>query len=141
MESINFFNEQVEFSPSKESELKQWIINTAEEYHFIINEINYIFCDDEYLHKINVDFLQHDTYTDIITFDNSDDNSEIDSDIFISIERVKENAAKFEVSFEDELHRVMIHGVLHLLGFKDKSPEEADNMRYLEKKFLDLRKF
>ncbi|GAA4830545.1 rRNA maturation RNase YbeY [Algivirga pacifica] len=141
MEQIQFFQEDVSFDLQYEEKVKQWIVQVIEDYSFSIEEINYIFCSDEYLHKINVEYLDHDTYTDIITFDNSDQESTIASDIFISIDRVKDNAESFSGSVEDELHRVMIHGVLHLLGFKDKTEEEATEMRRLESLQLEKRSF
>jgi probable rRNA maturation factor len=104
-----------------------------------IQEINYIFCSDSYLLSLNQGFLKHNTFTDIITFDNSEDPSSLEGEIYISIERVKENAKKYNVPIEDELSRVMIHGVLHLLGFKDKKPTEKALMRKKEEACLSLR--
>ena len=103
-----------------------------------IGEINFIFCDDEFLHKINLEFLEHDSYTDIITFDYSV-GDELISEIYISVERVKENAPDYSESFEEELHRVVIHGVLHLCGYNDKSDEEEAIMREKENYYLSLR--
>ena len=133
---INFFYE-VEFSLEKESDYASWITTIIESESCEEGELNYIFCNDEYLHKINVEFLNHDTYTDIITFDNCI-GSQIHSDIFISIERVKENASIFAVSFLEELRRVMAHGVLHLCGYGDKSEEEAEVMRTKEDEKIKL---
>jgi probable rRNA maturation factor len=98
--------------------------------------INYIFMNDDALLAINKEYLQHDTYTDIITFDLSISEYELIADIFISIERVKENAEKFKITYEQELHRVIFHGALHLCGFKDKKPKEAALMRQMEHKWL-----
>jgi probable rRNA maturation factor len=106
----------------------------------LINEINYIFCSDSYLLSLNKGFLKHNTLTDIITFDNSEGTGSMEGEIYISIERVKENATKYDVSFEDELNRVMIHGILHLLGYKDKKPSEKALMRKKEEAYLSLRK-
>jgi probable rRNA maturation factor len=125
------FNYETSFELKSESLLEYWIDNVVSEEDFCIGEINYIFCDDEYLHKLNVEFLQHDTLTDIISFDNTLGNL-ISGDIYISIERVTDNAKDFNVSFLDELHRVMIHGVLHYMGYKDKSEEEKIKMRNAE---------
>jgi probable rRNA maturation factor len=125
------FNYETSFELKSESLLEYWIDNVVSEGGFYIGEINYIFCDDEYLHKLNVEFLQHDTLTDIISFDNTLGNL-ISGDIYISIERVTDNAKDFNVSFLDELHRVMIHGVLHYMGYKDKSEEEKIKMRNAE---------
>lgn len=99
-------------------------------------DINYIFMSDDELIKINVDFLDHDTYTDIITFDLSEYEDHLQSDIYISVDRIEENAKQFGVSYERELHRVLFHGVLHLCGFKDKTPEDEQLMREMEDKCL-----
>lgn len=131
------YNYETDFLLDKESNYSSWIENIIRLHNHELGEINYIFCDDSYLHKINVEFLNHDTLTDIITFDNTI-GKEIHSDIFISIERVKDNALDFDVTFEEELKRVMIHGILHLVGFKDKTPTEADTMRALENKAINM---
>ena len=103
-----------------------------------MGDINYIFCSDNYLHQINFQYLDHDTFTDIITFDQSD-KDQIEGDIFISIDRVHENANERNISFVNELHRVMIHGILHLLGYNDKTPKEKQLMREKEDECLSLR--
>ena len=136
MAKINFFSENIDFQLSNKQKIRQWLTQLIESHQFKITEINYIFCDDSYLHQINIDYLQHDTLTDIITFDNSEKKGRIESDIFISIERVRENSQKFKNEFENELHRVMAHGVLHLLGFKDKTSSEKDMMRAKETEAL-----
>ncbi|BDD07571.1 endoribonuclease YbeY [Fulvitalea axinellae] len=133
---INIFTEDIEFELSEAGKTTEWIEGVIERHGFELAELNYIFCSDEYLHKINVEYLDHDTYTDIITFDNSEEEGVIESDVFVSVERIRENASKFGKTFENELRRVIIHGVLHLLGFKDKSPEEAENMRKKEDEAL-----
>ncbi|MFY9242317.1 MAG: rRNA maturation RNase YbeY [Polaribacter sp.] len=125
------FNYETEFKLENEKSLANWIENIISEKGFEVGEINYIFCDDAYLLKLNVEFLQHDTLTDIISFDNTLGKL-ISGDIFISIERVSENATEYNVTVEEELHRVMIHGVLHYLGFKDKSDNEKMIMRKQE---------
>lgn len=102
-----------------------------------IGDITFVFCDDNYLHKINLEFLDHDTYTDIITFDYSIGN-EVISEIYISVDRVSENAKKYSQTFENEMHRVMIHGVLHLCGYKDKLAEDKQIMRDKENHYLSL---
>jgi rRNA maturation RNase YbeY len=130
------FNYETDFNLEDESLLKDWISTVASEQNFEVGEINYIFCDDAYLHKLNVEFLDHDTLTDIISFDNSLGKL-LNGDIFISVERVKDNAADFKVSFQDELHRVMIHGVLHYMGYKDKSIDEKKMMRNQENLALE----
>lgn len=134
------FNYETNFKLDDETLLINWINDFALENGFEIGEINYIFCDDEYLHKLNVEFLQHDTLTDIISFDNSLDKL-LNGDIFISVERVNENALDFGVSFEEELHRVMIHGVLHYMGLKDKTKAEKENMRSQENTALSFLKY
>jgi len=125
------FNYETSFELKSEILLKNWIENVVADDDFSIGEINYIFCDDDYLHKLNVEFLQHDTLTDIISFDNTLGKL-ISGDIYISVERVRDNAKDFKVSFLDELHRVMIHGVLHYMGYKDKSEKEKIKMRNAE---------
>ncbi|MEN8702559.1 MAG: rRNA maturation RNase YbeY [Polaribacter sp.] len=125
------FNYETDFNLEDESLLKDWICTVASEQNFEVGEINYIFCNDSYLHKLNVEFLDHDTLTDIISFDNSLGKL-LNGDIFISVERVKDNAVDFNVSFQDELYRVMIHGVLHYMGYKDKSIDEKKMMRNQE---------
>jgi probable rRNA maturation factor len=131
------FNYETPFSLNDEKSLESWIENIAKEKGFEVGEINYIFCDDEYLHKLNVEFLQHDTLTDIISFDNSLGKL-INGDIFISVERVEENAKDFKVAFEEELYRVMIHGVLHYMGYKDKSDDDKVEMRKAENIALSI---
>ena len=135
--SIEFFSEN-NFELKDQSQISRWINSTANEEGRYIGALNYTFCNDEYLHKINVEFLNHDMYTDIITFDYCVGN-EIISDIYISTERVSENAKKYSDSFEQEIHRVLIHGLLHLCGYKDKSEEEKSLMREKENYYLSLR--
>lgn len=125
------FNYETDFNLTNETLLKDWINDIATSEDFEIGEINYIFCDDAYLHKLNVEFLNHDTLTDIISFDNSLGKL-LNGDIFISVSRVKENAKDYKVSFDNELHRVMIHGVLHYMGYKDKTDLEKKEMRNRE---------
>jgi|SRR6185436_19350557 len=145
MPSINFFTENVKFNPSKadKNALRKWIAAVVKREKFTIGEINYIFCSDKFLHQLNEQFLHHDDYTDIITFDLSTSPSakKIQGEIFISVERIKENAKKFNTTFHDELHRVMIHGVLHLAGHKDKTKSDKSAMRKKENYYLNLRSF
>ena len=129
-EQINFFSE-TDFNLKNEADHRQWLNRVIESEERGIEEINFIFCDDEYLHKINLQYLNHDTYTDIISFDNSEEGF-LAGDIFISIERVKENALQFNVAFDEELRRVLVHGILHFCGYKDKSESEAQTMRQKE---------
>lgn len=129
------FNYETEFKLGDEKQFQSWISNAIEEENCNEGELNYIFCDDEYLHKINVEYLNHDTLTDIISFDYSV-GKELHGDVFISIERVADNAKDFEVSFQKELQRVMIHGVLHYCGYKDKTEEEKQVMRSKEELYM-----
>jgi probable rRNA maturation factor len=138
---IEFFAEEVEFEVKNESKVKEWLFEIISENSFEVESLNYIFCSDEYLHQMNVDYLDHDTLTDVITFDNSDIEGVIEGDVFISIDRIVDNAATFNTSTEKELHRVMAHGLLHLLGFDDKTAEKQAIMRSKEEKCLALIKF
>lgn len=131
------FNYETEFQLEDEKRMSNWISECIESYEFTEGELNYIFCDDAYLLKLNVEFLEHDTLTDIISFDYTMGKL-IGGDIFISVERVKENAKAFKQSFESELARVMIHGVLHYMGYKDKTKEEKALMRSEEDACLKL---
>ena len=131
------FNYETDFLLENEKQYEAWISVVINSENFDEGEINYIFCDDEYLHKMNVDYLDHDTLTDIISFDYTVGNL-IQGDIFISIERVKDNAADFNVSFDEELKRVMAHGVLHYCGYKDKTDSDAELMRKKEEEKIKL---
>lgn len=131
------FNYETEFKLLDETKTSNWINECIENEGFELGEINYIFCNDKYLHKINIEFLQHDTFTDIISFDYTL-GKEINGDIFISTERVKENSNKYATPFQEELHRVIIHGVLHYLGFKDKTEREKEKMRQKENDCLKI---
>ena len=131
------FNYETDFELTDEKRTSEWIIKCIEKENHELGEVNYIFCNDTYLHKINVEFLQHDTFTDIISFDYSLGKL-VSGDIFISIERVKENASNFKVSFQEELHRVIIHGILHYMGFKDKTDSEKQIMRDKENTCLKV---
>ena len=130
------FNYETEFLLDSEERISTWIINTISSESYKLEEINYIFCDDDYLHKLNVEFLDHDTLTDIISFDYSVGKI-IQGDIFISIERVADNAKDFGAPFNEELHRVIIHGVLHYCGYKDKTEADAKIMRDKENHYLN----
>lgn len=141
MPAINFFEEDIRYKPKNKTALRQWITETIKAEGFRLKELNYIFCSDNYLLQINRQYLDHDTYTDIITFDNSDTEKVITGDIFISAERIRENAGKFKVSEADELHRVIIHGALHLLGYTDKTPVTKQKMTEKEDFYLNLRNF
>ena len=132
------FNYETEFKLQTEKETSIWVASVILEEKCKVGEINYIFCDDNYLLKINVDFLNHDTLTDIISFDYSV-GKKLHGDIYISIERVLDNSKDFKTNFDDELARVIIHGVLHYCGYKDKSPVEQTIMRAKENHYLSKR--
>lgn len=150
---ISFNNEDIQFNLRNKTKLKNWIVSTIEKKKQKAGDISFVFCSDAFLLEMNKEYLNHDTYTDIITFDYSSDerfstplevttkggkpkmkktSAPISGDIFISIDRVKDNAKNFSKSFEDELHRVIIHGVLHLLGYKDKTKNAKAEMRKQE---------
>lgn len=137
---IHYFNEEVNFQLNSENDTSEWVTKIIHNHNKVIEEINYIFCSDEYLLEINKQHLNHDYYTDIITFDNSEEEDQVASDIFISVDRIRENSVSQSVSFEIELHRVMIHGILHLLGFGDNTPVEKKVMREKEDACLSLLK-
>lgn len=139
--AIHLFEEDIQVKIKNKLALKKWLKNTIEKEKQKLGELNYIFCSDKYLLDMNVSYLNHDTFTDIITFDNSETEGLIEGDIFISVERVEENAKKFGVSFSEELNRVMVHGVLHLLGYKDKKKAEQEKMREMENYYLKQKNF
>jgi probable rRNA maturation factor len=141
MPSISFFEEDISFKLKNKAHVRHWITGAIQNEGFKLKELTYIFCSDNYLLQINQQYLDHDTYTDIITFDNSEGNNIVTGDIFISIERIRENAAKFNVPEATELHRVIIHGVLHLLGYKDKSAPDKQKMTEKEDFYLSRRTF
>ena len=131
------FNYESDFSLEQEEVYTSWIETIVESENKILGEISYIFCDDEYLHSINMQYLNHDTLTDIISFDYTEGDI-ISGDIFVSIERVEDNAKDFNVSFDEELKRVLAHGVLHYCGYKDKSEKDALLMRSKEEEKIKL---
>ena len=135
--AIYFSTENIDFELEDASRVKKWITAVVDAQGKRVGNLNYLFCDDAYLIGVNQTYLNHDTYTDIITFDYVEGNV-ASGDILISVERVRENAHLFNTSFEQELHRVIIHGVLHLLGQADKSDEDAAEMRRKEESALDL---
>lgn len=134
------FNKEIPFTFNNSDDVSYWISSVISNEKFKEGEINYIFCSDDYLLALNQKHLNHNTLTDIISFDYTIGKI-ISGDVFISIERVQENANLFNVSFEDELHRVMVHGVLHYCGYKDKQVEEKKLMRTKEDYYLSLLKF
>jgi rRNA maturation RNase YbeY len=131
-----FFEDTAEFEFGDEATLSHWLVGVAAAEKIPFHELSVIFCSDERLREINVEFLQHDYYTDIITFPYSDDA--VHGDLFISVERVADNAAQLNVPFRQELCRVLAHGVLHLCGYGDKTPEETVRMREMENNYLAL---
>jgi probable rRNA maturation factor len=134
---IAFHSEEIDFELGNSEKLAEWIEASASAEGKAISAVNFIFCSDDYLYQMNMDYLQHDTYTDVITFPySSQEDNFIEGDIFISVERTAENAKKFGVSAELELHRVMIHGVLHLIGYDDKTSTKKKIMTAKEDEYL-----
>lgn len=138
---VAYYSADLSFSLKNRIKTRVWLYNLSRSHGFVLKSVSYVFCSDEYLLEINRSFLQHDDYTDIITFDLSEKKGELCGEIYISIPRVKENARTFGVSFYDELHRVMAHGILHLCGFKDKTKQQAQSMRKAENEALLMRNF
>lgn len=136
---ISFTTEAIEFQLSKEEELKQWLTQVAAAEQRTVAILEYIFCSDDYLLEINKQYLDHDYYTDIITFPLQD--SPLEATIFISVDRVRENAELYQVGLVDELHRVMVHGLLHLIGYKDNDGKDKTEMRAKEDDCLAQRSF
>ena len=135
--SIQFFSEDIDFTLKNKELIRKWISHTIKDEGFKRSkELNFIFCSDRYLLSINQQYLDHNTYTDIITFDNSEEENIISGDIFISIDRIKENAIEFKVKESHELHRVMIHGVLHLCGYLDEKAKDKELMTKKEDFYL-----
>ncbi|PRD51446.1 rRNA maturation RNase YbeY [Sphingobacterium gobiense] len=142
LRDISFFNEDVDYKIKDKQKIREWIgVTVATEGFDRIGELNFILCSDAFLLEINKQYLNHDTYTDIVTFDSSEEDSIISGDIFISVERTRENALKFGVSERDELHRVIIHGILHLCGYVDKKRNDKELMTIKENEYLGKRMF
>jgi probable rRNA maturation factor len=141
MPAITFHAEDISYNLKQKTAVRNWLTDTIKAEGYKLKELTYIFCTDEYLLQINRQYLDHDTYTDIITFDNSEQDGVIIGDIFISIERIRENAANFNVTETQELHRVLIHGALHLLGYKDKTATDKKKMTSKEDFYLERRSF
>ena len=135
---IEFFSEN-DFQLQNSYAVINWLSGIISSEEYTLGELSFVFCSDTYLHKINLEFLNHDTLTDIISFDYSL-GSEVHGEIYISTDRVEENANERNLEFIDELHRVMAHGVLHFCGYKDKTEEEVTTMRRKEEEALELRK-
>jgi rRNA maturation RNase YbeY len=136
--AIHFFSEEIKFTLREKLNRKRWLKKIATNAGFKIKELNYVFCSDEYLYQMNRDYLKHDSYTDIITFDNSEKKGDIEGDIFVSIDRVRENAKTHTQEVETEMNRVLAHGLLHLMGYKDKTQEEVALMRLKEEESIKL---
>lgn len=134
---ISFENEDVELKLKNKLILKKWIKQVAEGYGFKTGDLTYIFCSDDKILEVNRQYLNHDYYTDIITFD-YDEDGVVSGDMFISVDTVRTNAEQYAPSFDDEMHRVIIHGVLHLCGLKDKAPDDEKKMRAAEEKALAM---
>lgn len=135
---IQFFTENIRFNLKNRRVLRNWLLDGIEKEGGQCGTLTYIFCNDQYLSDLNSRFLSHKSLTDILTFQNTEEEGMVEGDIFISIERVAENAEKYHVNFEEELHRVMVHGVLHLLGYKDKMKDEKVKMRKKEADYLAM---
>lgn len=139
--NIEFFKAETRYAIKSKEQLSSWLVATAKKEGFKIDSLNIIICSDEYLYKMNMQFLQHDTYTDIITFDQSTVASYISAELYISIDRIRDNAKSQKFTIINELHRVMVHGLLHVCGYKDKRPADKAIMSGKEDFYLSLRKF
>ena len=135
---IQFFYEEVDFVLENEKRILKWIIDVISSEKLDAGVVNIIFCPDDYLLDLNQRFLNRDTLTDVIAFDYAEDDGNISGDIFISIDRIKDNAEKFNIRMDQELYRVLIHGILHLCGYTDKGDEDKSEMTALEDKYLSL---
>lgn len=139
METLHFFYEDTSFLLNQPATIRDWVQSIINSHEQEVEAINFIFCSDDYLLEINKSYLDHDYYTDIITFDNREyEDDPLESDIFISIDRIKDNAQELDAPFERELHRVIIHGILHLLGWNDKTDAQKMAMREKEEACLSL---
>jgi len=135
---IEFYTEDIDYTLPQAERIEGWLQAIAKREGHSIEALSFIFCSDAYLLPMNQEYLQHDTLTDVITFQYQEEGEAVSGDIFISVERCQENAEKFKVLAQHEIHRVMAHGLLHLLGYKDKSKEEAELMRQKEDEALEL---
>jgi probable rRNA maturation factor len=133
---IRFFNEDTPYKLSQKQATRQWLKQQAEREGYAVGELNYIFCSDEYVLQVNRDHLQHDYYTDIITFDTGEAEGRIDGDVFVSVDRVADNATQLSLAPDQEMRRVLAHGLLHLCGYGDKTDEEVALMRSKEDEWL-----
>lgn len=133
---VNFYTKNIEFTLKQKTKTREWIKKVIDAEGYQLANLNFIFCSDDFLKSINNQYLKHNYYTDVLTFDNSEQKTQLEGDIFISIDRVMENAVELGVGFEMELRRVMVHGVLHLIGYNDKKEEELIAMRNKEDQWL-----
>jgi probable rRNA maturation factor len=136
--ALRFFNEDHSYKPKAKRTLLLWLKQVALQEGYPLGDINYIFCSDEYLLQVNQQYLQHDFYTDVITFPLSDNELTISGDIFMSIPRIEENALSLGIAFEHEFKRVLVHALLHLFGYLDELPSQKEEMRVLEDKYLSF---
>lgn len=134
--TIRFFSEEIDFKVPHPNRLRRWLRQVAEAEGTSVNELTYVFCSDEYLHRMNVEYLDHDTLTDIITFDTSEGEEGLTGELYVSVERVADNAQLFGVTFDLELARVLVHGLLHLCGYSDKKDAQQLEMRRLESQYI-----
>jgi len=137
--SIYFFSEEIRFSLPEKKKTREWIRKVLLKEKKSLGILNFIFCSDDYLSDLNIKYLNHKSLTDILTFDYTEESNQVSGDIYISIDRVKENAKTYNTDYLTEMHRVIIHGVLHLIGYKDKTSEEAEIIRKKEDNYLSLR--
>jgi len=137
---VSFHSEQTDYSISNENQISDWLVSVCKKEGKTLAEISIILCSDDYLLEVNRKHLNHDYYTDVITFDYSE-SPHVSGDIFISIDRVQENAGSFGVEMVDELHRIIVHGILHLLGYTDKTSSSKEEMTSKEDFYLSLRSF
>lgn len=135
---VSFFSEDIDFKVVNPIKTKRWLKNASISEGYKLSQLNYVFCSDEYLLEINKEYLDHDYFTDIITFDNSEEDNQLEGDIYISVDRVRENAATFHTDFDTEMRRVLIHGLLHLAGHDDTSEALKTAMRAKEDEYLRL---
>ena len=140
MSDVSFHSEQTNFSLSNESQIADWLTKVCQKEGRTLGEVSIIFCSDDYLLEVNKKHLNHDYYTDVITFDYTEEKL-VSGDIFISVDRVSENAKNFLVPMLDEAHRIMVHGTLHLIGYKDKEIQAKEEMTAKEDFYLSLRSF
>lgn len=135
---LAFFPEEIDFKVPQSVKTTKWIKTISQSEGYKIGDLNYIFCSDDYLLEINRQYLDHDYYTDIITFDNSEEENRLEGDIYVSVDRVRDNAESLNVPFDVELRRVLIHGLLHLMGFEDSDGQLKTQMRAKEDECLLL---